>query len=246
MQQADFLLKPLIAHRGLHDGRRIPENSLAAFAAAKAKGYAIELDVRLSVDGVVMVFHDENLERIAGRRERVDSLSAEALSSMSLYQSDQTIPTLATVLGLIAGAVPLFIELKGFGRAGDLEQALMADLDDYHGDYAVISFNPNRIAWFAKHHPEIIRGQSAERFLGYTDQLSWLRRWAYRLMLFNWRSKPHFVTYDVDLLPCWRARNLRRRGVPLVTWTINTAEKLEIARRYADNLIFEAINPDEM
>ena len=46
-----------IAHRGLW-GRGVPENSLAAAAAAIGGGFAIECDVRLSRDGTVIVFHD--------------------------------------------------------------------------------------------------------------------------------------------------------------------------------------------
>ena len=73
-----FLNHLPVAHRGLH-GNGIPENSVPAFLKAIEAGYAIETDVRLSKDGVPVVFHDDTLVRMTGRNGRVESLTAEQL-----------------------------------------------------------------------------------------------------------------------------------------------------------------------
>ena len=101
------------AHRGLHNGKDAPENSLAAFEAACQKGYGIELDVQLSRDGTVMVFHDYTLVRMTGCDKKLCELDAEELTALTLGESDQTIPTFAEVLSLVDGRVPLLVELKG-------------------------------------------------------------------------------------------------------------------------------------
>ena len=97
---ADFRRLPL-THRGYHDRRHgIIENSLAAFGAAIAAGYGIELDVLLSRDGVVMVFHDDTLDRVTDRHGPVAALTAAELGRIVLTGSNDTIPTLAAVLEL--------------------------------------------------------------------------------------------------------------------------------------------------
>ena len=112
------------AHRGLHDATRA-ENSLSAFAAAADAGFAIELDVRLSSDGVLMVFHDDTLERMTGVGGRVDSKTAEELHSIRLGNTEDTIPTFDEVLGLVDGRVPLLVEIKeDAGKYGVTEKTV--------------------------------------------------------------------------------------------------------------------------
>ena len=59
-----------IAHRGLHGGD-IPENSMPAFERAVDNGYNIELDVHITIDGVVVVFHDDTLTRVCGVDKKI-------------------------------------------------------------------------------------------------------------------------------------------------------------------------------
>ena len=131
-----FLTRPL-AHRALHDvaaGR--PENSRAAIEAAIAAGYGIEVDLQLSRDGQAMTFHDYSLPRLTGQAGQVSALDAEALGQIGLIGNGEGIPTFAETLRLVAGRVPLLVELKDqhwkMGQTdGRLERAVAADLEGY-------------------------------------------------------------------------------------------------------------------
>jgi len=153
-----------LAHRALHDvadGR--PENSRAAIRAAIAGGYGIEIDVQLSADDTAMVFHDYALDRLAEGAGAVRLLSSEQLSCTQLLGGNEGIPTLPEVLDLIAGQVPLVIELKDQdgamgGGIGPLEQATADAIRGYAGDLAVMSFNPHSVARMAELAPDVPRG----------------------------------------------------------------------------------------
>ncbi len=137
----NFLCSAPIAHRGLH-GLGVPENSLAAFGAAVAHGYIIELDVHLLSDGEIAVFHDDNLDRMCDALVEIESLTKPSISKYRLANTREHIPLLKDVLSLIDGAVPLIIELKGAGVGSKFVDALWGVLEDYCGEYALKSFNP--------------------------------------------------------------------------------------------------------
>ncbi|MBQ5791548.1 MAG: glycerophosphodiester phosphodiesterase, partial [Clostridia bacterium] len=120
------------AHRGLH-GNGVPENSLLAFGEAVKKGFGIELDVQLSADGVVMVFHDYTLIRMTGKEEKLKNLTAEELQALSLAGTEQTIPTFREVLELVDGKVPLLVELKGEDLNSALCPKVAELLQEYQG-----------------------------------------------------------------------------------------------------------------
>lgn len=147
------------AHRGLY-GLDVPENSLMAFAAAVDAGYGIELDLQLSRDGEVMVFHDYNLDRMTGKNMLLTDLDAKELRELRLGETDQQIPFLREVLSLVDGKVPLLIELKG-ESVTDMRLCAAAEkiLRTYKGTWCVESFNPMQIRWWKKHRPDVVRGQ---------------------------------------------------------------------------------------
>ena len=92
------------AHRGLHTrDSSIPENSLPAFRLAAEKGYAAELDVRLTADGIPVVFHDESLRRMTGDRRNLKDITLERLQDLKLLETQEKVPTLQEVLGVIEG-----------------------------------------------------------------------------------------------------------------------------------------------
>jgi glycerophosphoryl diester phosphodiesterase len=234
-----------IAHRGLHDaaaGR--PENSLPAFLAARESGYPVELDVRLSADGKVVVVHDDRLERLTGVDVAVAGSSLASLQSLRLLGTGTTIPTLAEVLALLEGRVPLLIEIKNSEAPGPLEEALLADLDGYDGPNAVQSFNPLSLAWFRERAPGIPRGQLSGSFSdtvlddGLRELLVGLR--------FNEMTEPAFIAYELGCLPHPAASAARAAGLPLIAWTVRTPEDLARAREHADNVIFESVLPPRM
>ncbi len=103
----------IIAHRGASAYE--PENTLRAFRKALEMGAdAIELDVRQSADGVIVVVHDEDLKRIAGIGKRVRECTYSELSQIRVLGSEP-IPKLEDVLSEFGNRIPLFIEVKEAG-----------------------------------------------------------------------------------------------------------------------------------
>ena len=220
------------AHRGLHGSGRI-ENSRAAFAAAIEARHGIELDVQASRDGQAMVFHDERLERLAEQAGPVCGLVQRELERIRLRESPETIPTLAEVLALIAGRAPLLIEMKAPGReVGALSRAVSAALKGYAGPVAVMSFNPEIGAWFARHDPARLRG------LVVTEKGRKWRGWLTRRLAL-WRSRADFLAYDIRDLPSAFAESARRRGLKILTWTIRSVQDRARAAQHADQIIYE-------
>lgn len=230
-----------IAHRGLFDpANGIPENSLAAVRAALEVGYAMELDLQAAAGGVA-VFHDSDLARMTGTAGALARLSAAELSRVSLAGTAEAIPCLEDVLALVRGRVPLMLEIKNDGRAGELETAVLKLLAGYSGEIAIVSFNPFSLAFFAARAPEIPRGQTACRF-----RESSLPRWRRLLQenyLLNFVSRPHFLVYELDGLPCWAVSWRRARGTKVVAYTVRNAADAARARLVADNFIFEGFRP---
>ena len=225
-----------IAHRGLHDAST-PENSRESFRKAIAQGYGIEIDVLLSSDGKVVVFHDRNLDRMTGLDKDVDSLCWEQLSALRLLETDEGIPTLKDVLDLVQGQVPLLIEIKNEGAVGELEAAVIRDLKGYSGDFAVQAFNPFSLQYFKTHAPDITRGQLSGSFKGHP--LVFYKKFLLRNLLMNSISSPSFVAYETKALPAWFAKRLRSKGLYLLTWTVEDMEGYNEAVKVYDNVIFE-------
>ena len=220
------------AHRGLHGDGRI-ENSRAAFAAAIAAGHGIELDVQASLDGEAMVFHDYDFGRLAEGEGKLAHLAAADLGRIRLKGSEETIPTLKEVLGLIGGKGGLLIEVKSPGReVGALSRSVAAALGSYIGQVAVMSFNPEVGRWFARHAPNVLRG------LVVTEAgKPWRGALTRRLAL--WRSRADFLAYDIRDLPSRFAGAQRMRGLPVTTWTVRTFADRARAAEYADQIIYE-------
>lgn len=240
-----FLTTP-IAHRALHDvtqGR--PENSRAAITAAIAAGYAIEIDLQLSRDGVPMVFHDETLERLTPRDGWLSDLSAADLASIPLKGGDEGIPTLSDVLTLVAGRVPLLIELKDqtlrmAETDGRLEQATAALLAPYQGPVAVMSFNPHCIARMAALAPSLPRGLTTSAY----DPADWhplAPEICDRLRPIPDydRTQSSFISHEHTDLARPRVTELAKQGAAILCWTIKSPEAEAAARRIAQNITFE-------
>lgn len=242
---ASFLRRP-IAHRALHDRNagRI-ENSPSAIRAAVEMGYAIEIDVQLSADGKAMVFHDESLDRLTGQTGLVSARSAADLGQIGLTGGPDTIPTLDQVLAMVAGHVPLLIEIKDQTGLmdetdGRLEAATAAALAGYRGDIAVMSFNPHSIAHMARLAPDVPRGLTTSSF----DPDDWAP--LPPDVCARLRDIPDFdsvgacfISHQGDDLNRPRVLALRAAGVPILCWTIRSAEQERLARQIAANVTFE-------
>ncbi len=238
-ERAAWIEGAVIAHRGLHtDDARRPENSLAAFREAVREGFPIELDVHLSADGEVVVFHDDTLERMTGDPRAISEVTLTGLDELRLLGSDERIPTLGEVLDLVDGRVPVLVEIKQRGTdVGALERAVVRALEGYPGEVAVQSFNPFSLAEVERLDPTIPRGQLASRFEG--EDLSGIEVFALRSLLMNWRGRPHFIAYDIDALPTLGTRIQQLRGRPLIGWTARTPEEMARASELCDGVIFD-------
>lgn len=235
------LFEPAIAHRGLWTPGGAPENSLAAFQAACAHGYGIELDVQLTSDGEAVVFHDYSLDRMTSQSGRVKDHTAADLATIRLADSDETIPTLAETLTLIGHRAMVHIELKTpFGEVGPLEKRVSEVLLDHNGPIAVIGFNPYSHAWFADHHPQILRGLDSYSYAdGKPAKLAPEQRKAFAALEHVEIARPDFLALGLDMLPSARADIYRARGMPVVAWTVRSPEQWDAVRDHCDNLIFE-------
>lgn len=230
-----------IAHRGLHRLPNAPENSLRAFAAAVETGLPIELDVRLLADRTVAVFHDHDLKRLTGAEGLLKDQSAQDIRELRLQGTNERIPLLCQTLDLVAGRVPILIELKTDPLlAGPLEEATIEVLSGYAGAYAFQSFSTATVAFLAAHAPSAVRGQLAsdDRWRGAESDLQNKSDFERGTLL------PDFLAYHLPALPTPRSTRLRARGLPLLAWTIQTREQQKQAREVADNYIFEGLPLD--
>ena len=153
------------AHRGLHSrDKSVPENSLKAFELAAAAGYGMELDVQLTRDGQVVVFHDDTLNRVCGVNGRVDDYTFAELQKFPLCGTDERIPLFSDVLNTVAGRGAIICELKTAGKKNrELSRKTYDLIAAYPGEICVESFDPRIVAWFRFHAPELLRGQLAQK-----------------------------------------------------------------------------------
>ncbi len=234
----EVLKNRFIAHRGLHDADR-PENSLSAFAAAKAAGYTIETDVHLTADGEVVVFHDDTLTRMCGVNGVVEESTLAELKALRLKNSDECIPTFAEFLELVDGTVPLLIEFKVHGgNTVPLCEAVERILADYKGEYIIQSFYPPVLHWYRKNRPAVCRGQLSAPFLN--------ENFAHILsgcLLFNVIARPDFVSYDHMGAnhPCRRL--CTALGALPVGWTFHSQKEIDAHRADFEGFIFEGFTP---
>jgi len=238
---APFLVQP-IAHRGLHDEQK-DENSLSAFRAAVEHRYAIELDVHLTKDGQLVVVHDSSLERVTGQNGIVEQMELVQIRQYVLKLSGEKIPLLSEVLELIKGYVPLLVELKVSKNEKSLADATIACLARYKAKtmIAIQSFDPLVMKYLRKTYPKAYAyGQLASRDIG-NNQPGYVH-FLFNTMLINLISKPNFTAYDINYLPRFKIKCIRRR-MPLLTWTVDNEEKLKLANKVADNIIFEHLIP---
>jgi glycerophosphoryl diester phosphodiesterase len=214
------------AHRGLHHGAQFPENSLLAFAAALELGAGIECDLRLTADNRIVVFHDADCWRLCASPLRIGRSTLGELGRLRLGKGP--IPTLERLLDLVAGRVPLLLEVKVDGDLWRWMPALRGALSGYEGAFGVMSFDPRLARLLKTNMPTVRRG------LVVRDRLSPSRR-----RLAFWLASPHFLAVDrLALTRPWVAT--ARRRMPLYSWTIRTPAERSEARGRADALIWEA------
>ncbi len=226
------------AHRGLYNNREgVPENSILAFEKAIEKGYAIELDVNMTEDEVLVVFHDNSLKRMTGINEDITTLMLSDIKRVKLLGTDQKIPTFEDVLLCVAGRVPLIIEVKKNENYKLLMKKLMNELSKYNGDYIIESFDPRIVYWLKKNYPDVIRGQLSA--VNITDVKSKFLRKKLAKMWFNKYTKPNFVAYQHSKIDKKFYEKYSKKKIFVVAWTVNEKYEYEKVKENADIIIFE-------
>jgi len=244
----DWLTARPIAHRGLHDAQKgIIENTSSAFNAAIAGGYGIECDLQRSADGEAMVHHDDALGRLTEGRERLDAQTAAELRRVPFKATADRLISLGELCDLVAGRAPLVIELKSRFDGDQRLVARAADvLSGYRAPAALMSFDPAQIAALRTIAPKLARGMVAERH--YRNHEWELLPAGSRHALANFthvlRTRPQFIAYAVRDLPAAIPLLARHAfALPLLTWTVRSADDQHRAARYADQMIFEGFRP---
>jgi glycerophosphoryl diester phosphodiesterase len=244
----DWLTARPVAHRGLHDGARgIIENMPGAVAAAIDANFSIEVDLQLTADGEAMVHHDDALGRLTEGSGALLGMTAAQLKAVPFKETSERMMSLGDLCTLVAGRVPLVIEVKShFDDDRKLVTRMSQVLASYRGPVAGMSFDPNQVLALRELMPQLPRGITAERTY---DEVDWpeatpAQRRGMLHLRHAFRTRPHFVAFWVNELPApapWIARNLF--GLPLLAWTVRTSEQRERAARYADQIIFEGFRP---
>lgn len=207
------------AHRGLHKlDKSIPENSLPAFEAAARIGYGIELDVHLTRDGRLVVFHDDDTRRVCGVPGRVEDMTWEELSRLHLCGTQYRIPLLSEVLAAVGHRSPLIVELKRGRRNRELCRKTYAMLKSWGGRYCVESFDPRLVLWFRFHAPEVLRGQLAAHPAEMAKSTGRLNAFIVGNLLTNFITRPHFIAYGIGRKPL-SVKLCELMGAMKVAWT---------------------------
>lgn len=229
------------AHRGLHNKKvKRPENSMPAFMMAVEHGYGIELDIQLTKDGQVVVFHDFDLKRVCGVDKKVHELTYEELKTYHLLDSKEGIPLFSDVLRQVDGKVPLLIELKCRNEKDRIAPEADKILSGYKGEYYIQSFHPIVLRWYKNNRPDIIRGQLADCYKRQKkshEQLAFLLQ---QHLIFNFLCRPDFISYN------WKHQKEFSLNVckylfktPLAAWTIRSKEDFEKCKDRFEVFIFE-------
>ncbi|MEG0339120.1 MAG: glycerophosphodiester phosphodiesterase family protein [Oscillospiraceae bacterium] len=242
-EQLEMVKGVNFAHRGLHNEEKtVPENSIAAFALAANAGYGIELDIQLSSDGEVVVFHDDTLERVTGVNGRVDAYTFAELHNMHLCDTDQNIPLFTEVLSVINCRVPIIVELKTGPRNDELCAKGLAILQSYQGPYCIESFDPRIVHYFRKNAPQILRGQLSDASKNFKDKPLILKL-ALGNLFTDFIARPQFIAYG-DGKKSVFVRLAEAMGAIKICWTVRPTSDIAAKEAENDAVIFEKYTPE--
>ena len=217
-QRAPFMGRNY-AHRGLHRiDKSVPENSIPAFEAAARIGYGVELDVHLTQDGEVVVFHDDDLVRLCGAEGKVEDKTLSELRQHKLCGTQYGIPTLKEVLEAINGRCPMIVELKKGGRRRELCRKTYDLLKGYDGRWCVESFDPRIVFWFRIHAPQALRGQLSTRMSELRKSTGPVQAFILSRLFLNFLTRPHFIAYEIGRKPL-TVKLCEFMGAMKVAWT---------------------------
>ena len=223
-----------IAHRGLHKNKIIPENSMLAFKAAIEKNYAIEFDINITKDNQIVVFHDDDLNRLCNKKENIEDVSYDFLKDLNLYESNEKIPLLKELLDQVAGKIPLIIEIKKHKNIGLLENILLEMLKEYKGEYFICSFEKDILLWLEKNKPKEIRGlifgSLPIKFKKY-EKIAFLYKY--------FKSKADFISLEDKLIDSSIYDFCKKKELDILVWTIKDKKSFQNIDKKVSAVIFE-------
>ena len=230
------------AHRGYHDNENgVPENSLESFRLAAENGYGVELDVQPSSDGVAMVFHDKDLERMCGVKGAPWDYTAAELQEMKLLGTDETIPTLEEALAVIDGQVPVLVEYKLDKVDTQICVSAQAVLDGYEGEYFMQAFHPKALMWYKKNAPEVARGQLMQDYMTKEDYAGDPIYFLLGHMVADVATRPDFISFRHDDKVNISVRLCDLMGAPMLCWTMQGEDMISSAPSRFDAVIFNHV-----
>ena len=243
--QTRAFMHRLFAHRGLFDPQEgIPENSLPAFERAVLCGYPIELDVQITKDEKIVVFHDYTLGRMCGIDLPLETKTYEELQRLSLQNTGEKIPLFSDVLKLVDGRVPLLIEIKLHSH--HTYPCVLVDklLQGYKGSYCIESFNSLALFWYRRNRPDVVRGQLSSNLTSPVAEGGYVLSFLVKHLLTNCIGRPDFIAYcykDSRNLSFCLNRHLYK--TPVFAWTLRTPEAYEKYKKRFDSVIFDSFLP---
>jgi glycerophosphoryl diester phosphodiesterase len=238
-------LRGHFAHRGLYAlDQSIPENSTAAFEAAIANGIGIELDVQASADLELYVFHDDDLKRMCGVEGLLEEQSSEALNTLRLRSTDESIPHFAEVLNQVNGQVPLLVEIKTTTRRFETVTAVLNLLKSYEGPYAICSFDPLILLQLKTLDPFILRGLNMEASLG-KPHFDLKTRVVLEYALMNFLIRPDYLSIDYTHLNLTYRLHRLWGGFGMM-WALPSLDAEQRITRNCETVIFEGYLPPRM
>lgn len=221
----------IIAHRGIHNNLDVPENSILAFKKCLDEGIAIELDIQLTKDNELIVFHDYSLSRMAGSNSVIGDLSLKEIKNLNLLDTKEKIPTLKEVLELVKGKVLIDIEIKNTKKIKEICNKLIDVLNSYEGNILIKSFNPKIIRYLRKLNNN------------YTYGLLIMKKYPKNLQNFIMSNnfillycRPDFLAISKGLAKTKRFKKLRKR-YPIYIWTFNSLEETKKYKNYGEHYI---------
>ncbi|MBQ3544030.1 MAG: glycerophosphodiester phosphodiesterase [Lachnospiraceae bacterium] len=234
------------AHRGLfNNDEKEPENSMIAFKKAVLRGYGIELDVRLTKDEELVVFHDATLRRMCRIDKKVVECNYDELSEYKLLDSDETIPKLEEVIKEIDGQVPLIVEIKANKKVKKITKKLSEIMEGYKGNYCIKSFNPYVLFRYRMIRPEVLRGQLSMGYLGKKAKTTGYEVLFISCIILNLFIRPDFISVNYKMVKQWPYRLCKKLcPVTKAGWTIRSKEELMEAEKYFQMIIFDSFIPN--
>ncbi len=241
-----------VAHRGYHDASNgIIENTPTAIEKAIDKGFGIEVDVQQTSDGEALVFHDNDLDRLADAGGPVAGRTSADLVKLQMLTGSDHLWLLQDLYDLVDGRVPLVVEIKSLLRRdaqADFVRRVVDQTAAYKGPACIKTFDPDMLAIAKAHNSQVLRGIVADAARPGPDYTrhSRMDRFIMRHLLHFPRTSPHFISYSVNDLPSLGPSVMKTLfKTPIMTWTVRTPGQWEVAKRFANQIVFEGFDPDK-